>query len=72
MNDGISKPCSLKYITIDDTIKGIVQLGPGTLLAKIDIKSAFHLLPVHPADRYMLSRQWNGGVFFDTYLPFGL
>ena len=42
INDGISKPlCSLKYVTIDDAIKGITQLGPGTLLAKIDIKNAF-------------------------------
>jgi len=55
VNDGISKPlCSLKYVTIDEAIKGIVQNGQGTLLAKIDIKSAFLLLPVHPADRYML------------------
>ena len=35
-------------------------------------KSAFCLLPVHPADRYMLGMQWNGGVFVDTCLPFGL
>jgi len=54
MNDEISKPlCSLKYITIDDAIKEIVWLVPGTLLAKIDIKSAFRILLVHPADRSM-------------------
>ena len=57
---------------IDDTIKGITQLGPGTLLAEIDIKSAFCLIPVHPDDRYMLGMQWDGAVYIDTCLPFGL
>ena len=42
------------------------------MLAKIDIRSAFCLLPVHPADRHMLGMQWNGGVYIDTCLPFGL
>ena len=42
VNDGISKPlCSLKYVTIDEAIKGIVQYGQGTLLAKIDNKECF-------------------------------
>ena len=73
VNDGIPKSlCSLKYVTIDEAIKGIIQLGRGTLLAKIDIKSAFRLLPVHPADRHMLGMQWNGGIYIDTCLPLGL
>ena len=38
----------------------------------IDIKSAFHLLPVHPDDRYMLGMQWNREVFIDTCLPLSL
>ena len=73
VNDGISKPlCSLKYVTIDDAIKEIIRLGRGALLVKIDIKSAFRLLPVHPADRHMLGMRWNDGVYIDTCLPFGL
>jgi len=60
VNDGISKLlCSLKYITIDDAIGEIVWLGLGTLLAKINVKSVFCILPVHPTDRYMLGMQWN-------------
>ena len=73
VNDGIPKSlCSLKYVTIDEAIQGILQLGRGALLAKIDIKSAFRLLPVHPADRHMLGMQWKDGVYIDTCLPFGL
>ena len=73
VNDGIPKSlCSLKYVTIDEAIQGILQLGRGALLAKIDIKSAFRLLPVHPADRHMLGMQWKDGAYIDTCLPFGL
>ena len=73
INDGISKKlCSLTYITIDSAIQYIQQLGQGTLLAKIDIKSAFRLLPVHPCDRHLLAMDWNRDIYIDTCLPFGL
>ena len=49
-----------------------IKLGPGTLLAKADIKSAFRLLPVHPADRQLLQMTWKGFVYLDTCLLFGL
>ena len=61
--------CSLKYIIVDSAINHINQMGQGTLLAKIDIKSAFRLLPVHPADCHLLSMKQ---IFIDTCLPFGL
>ena len=73
INDGIPKElCSITYISIDDVIQRILMLGPGTLLAKIDIKSAFRLMPVHPGDRHLLAMEWRSGVFIDTCLPFGL
>ena len=73
VNDGIPKPlCGLSYITIDDAINGILRSGPNTLLAKIDIKSAFRLLPVHPADRHLLAIEWKNSIFIDACLPFGL
>ena len=59
VNDGIPKDlCGLTYITVDDAIHKVLQLGPNTLLAKIDIKSAFRLMPVHQADRYRMA-QWR-------------
>ena len=73
INGGIPKGlCSLKYITIDSAIDQIKQIGYGILMAKIDVKSAFRLLPVHPADRHLLSMKWNNQIFIDTCLPFGL
>ena len=68
VNDVILKDlCSLHYITIDEQI---MKLDRGTLLSKVDIKSAFKLLPVHPADRYLLGMQWKNRLFIDTCLPF--
>ena len=73
INSGIPKElCCVKYITVDSAINQIRQIGLGTLLAKIDIKSAFRLVPVHPADRHPLSMRWDQHIFIDTSLPFGL
>lgn len=73
VNDGVPKDlCSTVYVTIDDAISKILELGPEALLAKIDIKSAFRLIPVHPADRHLLAMEWEGKVLIDTCLPFGL
>ena len=73
VNDGIHKQlATMEYIKIDDAIQQVLCLGPGTLLAKIDIKSAFRLIPVHPADRHLLAMEWRGGIYIDTCLPFGL
>ena len=73
INDGIPKTlCSLSYITVDQAIEHIQKMGHGTLLAKIGIKHAFRLLPVHPADRHLLAMHWKNQIFIGTCLPFGL
>ena len=73
VNDGIPRSlCSLKYVTIDDAINQIIDTGPNTLLAKLDIKHAFRLLPIHPADRHLLAMKWRQSIYVDTCLPFGL
>ena len=62
----------MAYISVDDAIRKIISLGKGTLLAEIDIKSAFHLIPVHPANCHLLAMEWQGLLYIDTCLPFGL
>ena len=42
------------------------------MLAKMDVKSAFRLLPVHPSDRHLQGMSWNNALYIDTCLPFGL
>ena len=73
VNSGIIKQlCSMSYTTVDNATQKVISLGPGTHLAKIDIKSAFRLIPVHPADRHLLAMKWREAIYIDTCLPFGL
>ena len=59
-------------MTVNQVAKKAVQLGKGSLIAKIDIKSAYRLVPVSPVDCYYLGMQWNGKIYVDGMLPFGL
>lgn len=45
---------------------------PGALMAKVDIESAYRLIPVHPEDRPLLVIEWKGKLYVDPMLPFGL
>ena len=73
VNDAIDpRVCSLKYVTVNQVAKKAGQLGKGSLIAKIDIKSAYRLVPVSPVDRHYLGMQWNGQIYVDGMLPFGL
>lgn len=70
MNDGIEKElCSLRYSSVEKAVRQIIQLGPGTLMAK---KSTYRIVPVHPEDRHLLGMRWRDEVYVDTVLPFGL
>ena len=57
---------------MDDRVRIILVLGQGTQLVKFDIKSAYRIIPVHPSDRLLLGVLWQGEVFVDAVLPFGL
>ena len=73
VNDGISSAdAGMAYSSIHDATRMVLHLGTGTEMAKIDIASAFRLIPVHPDDRYLLGTKWNNQVFIDQQLPFGL
>ena len=41
-------------------------------MAKVDIESAYRMVPVHPSDRHLLGMEWKGNIYVDTALPFGL
>ena len=62
VNDGIDPSlCSLSYSTVDEVADLVARLGAGALLAKVDIESAYRLIPVHPDDS-ALSWVWNRRV----------
>jgi len=42
------------FSSIDDAIRILLWLGKGALMARVDLKSAFQMVPVHPADWELL------------------
>ncbi len=73
VNDRIPKdPYSLKYVTVDDAICSLVDLGPGALMAKFDVKAAYRNIPIHPGDRFLLGMKWRDKFYVDLVLPFRL
>lgn len=73
MNDDIERDMiSLSYTSINNIVCRVVQLGQGTLLSKMDIKQAYRLILIHPDNRYLLGMVWQGAVYVDKCLPFGL
>ena len=63
---------SLKYLKVDHAIPIFQELGSGCFMSKLDIKSSFRNVPVHPSDSELLGMKWEGLYFFDMVLPFGL
>ena len=73
VNDGISKEeFSLHYSTVDDAVRLFLKHGVGCLMAKVDLKSAFRMVPVRAKDWDLLGMYWQGMYYVDTCLPFGL
>ena len=73
VNDGISSAlCSVSYPSIDEALSFIKQWGRNTLLLKVDLKSAYRMVPIHPQDRHLFGVCWEDQVFVDQALPFGL
>ena len=73
INDGIPKElCSPRYVSVDDIVGKVVQLGRGCLLAKMDLESAYRMVPVHPDDRLLLGMSYDDNIYINGALPFGL
>ena len=62
INDGVRE--SLTYVTVADAVQSITRLGQGALLAKVDIKSAYRNVPIHPEDRWLSVRTAVGSENF--------
>ena len=73
VNDAIDPElCSLTYTTVEKVAQRVMCLGRGALMAKVDIEAAYRLVPVHPQDRPLCGIFWEGSIFVDPVLPFGL
>nr|XP_034972425.1 uncharacterized protein LOC118085646 [Zootoca vivipara] len=72
VNDAIPREqCSVHYASLDHAIKLVRECGPGALMAKCDIESAFRLLPVHPHDFRFLGFKFQDNWYFDKAMPMG-
>ena len=60
------------YSTVKRVTWWIMQLGEGTLIAKVDIEAAYRLVPVQAQDCPLLEVRWEGPIYLDAMLPFGL
>lgn len=72
VNDNVpTHLCSVRYTSLDEAVRKLRACGPGALMAKADIESAFRLLPVHPEDFCLLGFWFEGGYYIDRALPMG-
>ena len=73
VNDGINPDkFILHYITVEQVIRLVSQIGRGALTAKCDVKSAYRNVPLQPSDRYLLEMKWRNQYYVDLALPFDL
>ena len=50
----------------------MTSFGVGAIMAKVDLRAAFRMVPVSPADWDLLGMPWQGKYYVDACLPFGL
>ena len=73
VNEGIDKSLTgMVYSSVVDAAQVLLRLGKGALLAKVDVASAYRIIPVHPEDRMLLGMSWEDKGYVDNQLPFGL
>ena len=62
----------LKYALFNEAIDQVRAAGRGAILIKRDLADAFRHIPIHPADWWLFSFEWQGKLFEERFLPFGL
>ena len=63
--------CTVVYTSLDEVLQKIANMRKGTLLAKMDIKSAFRLMIINPGDFDLLGFKFQGNYYIDKCLPMG-
>jgi hypothetical protein len=73
VNSGIpDERAHLAYETFDLAVEAILNLGPGCLLSKADLRGAFRHILVRMEDWHLLGFRWEGMFYLEAFLPFGL
>ena len=72
INDFIDESyTSVKYSHFDQVTEKLLKLGMNTQMGKIDIKSAFRLLPCYPGDFDLLGFKFDNFYYIDKCMPMG-
>lgn len=66
-----SKFTSVQYSSFDNAVSIVKKLGYNALIAKMEIKSAFRLLPCYPSDFSILGFQIGSEFYIDKCMPMG-
>ena len=73
MNDGTDPDlCSLSYTSVEEVATIGASYPRGALLTKVYVESAYCLVSVHPANQPLQAMEWEGLIYIDPMLPFGL
>ena len=73
VNDGIpDSEAHIHYENFEQAIHLIRSFGRGSLLAKLDLKDAFHHIPVRPQDWHLLGFHWQSNFYYAVVLVFGV
>ena len=67
----LGHPVSLRYPSIDDLARRMVELGPDCVMFKRDTSRCFRWLPLDPFDYSLFGYKWNDQYFFDKVLAMG-
>ena len=59
---------SLSYTTVERVAQRAMWLGRRAQMAKVDIESAYRLIPVHTQDHPLFRIVWEGITFIDPML----
>ena len=49
----------MTYLKLDKVAEAVITFGQGAQLAKVDVASAYRIVPVNPADRHLLDMRWK-------------
>lgn len=73
INQHIDKElCKVKYASFDQAVQLALKMGKGAYQAKLDVKSAFNLLPVRIQDLELLGFKFNDKIYVQKMMPQGL
>lgn len=62
---------TVHYSSFDSVVQMLAKVGKGASIAKMDIKSAFRLLPINAGDFDLLGIKFEGKYYIDKCLPMG-